>query len=887
MTFKHKLSKRLAILWGIGMMLSAVVPFGCTPDDRIASPSQPNFISLVSQPGSISDLQVTATSDTSVSLAFTAVDDGAGLPSHYDVRLAVAPLSWGAASSASPGSCNAPVAGAASSMVACSVFDLRPTTTYEFQLVAFRGTLDVDAVFGGLSNIARATTGARTPGAVTDLAVSGTTDTTVTLTFTEVNDGTGLPASYDLRFAAAALSWSSASSVARGTCRTPMSGTAIGTKRSCKVRGLDPATRYQFQLVAFRDTLDVNAVFGAFSNIATETTRAAKPGTVNDLVIVGTTDSSVTLSFTEVGDGAGERASYDIRSAPGAFSWPSASSVTRGSCGTPVVGSAVGAKRTCTVLGLAASTGYQFQLVAFRGTLNTASAVFGNLSNLVSDTTTAPQPVVVSVASVSVNPAVTGMVVGRTAQLTVALQDINANALSGRVVTWTTSGAAVATVNDSGLVTAVAAGSAMITATSEGKSGSAAMTVTAVVTTPGTVTNLAVASVTVNAVTLSFTEVRDGAGHPASYDVRYAASPLSWGSAPGVTNGTCVAPLTGSAIGATRTCTVTGLAAATSYQFQLVAYRGTLDVDAEFGGLSNVASATTGNSVSQPPPAPPPAPSASGEPIFNVVAGDVLMFDIDMDSYTSPAQMDAISGPSIHGFYDADFPNNYFVIDGRGGIGHAIRLVYITGPDRLLWKTNPENNNWYAPANAAIVVQYWFRISKNGGPGGSPGYGSTAVGMKWVEFWRMGQSDRTQFGPTAGNATTGPLWSLHAGGSSLIMGYQPVGPYWNQLNNNEWHRATYLLQPASAPGATDGLARMWVDGTKIVDISAAAAGVTPVGGTKVWCTMAEVAQLDTYQTGLINLGEYMNGRSGDGVTDLPMTLDFDDFAWWRLATRVR
>jgi hypothetical protein len=30
----------------------------------------------------------------------------------------------------------------------------------------------------------------------------------------------------------------------------------------------------------------------------------------------------------------------------------------------------------------------------------------------------------------------------------------------------------------------------------------------------------------------------------------------------------------------------------------------------------------------------------------------------------------------------------------------------------------------------------------------------------------------------------------------------------------------------------------------------------------------------------------MNGRLGDGVTDLPMTLDFDDFAWWRLGTRV-
>jgi len=923
----------------------------------------------------VSDLSITATTDTSVSLAFIAVDDGAGLPASYDVRLAVAPLSWGTASSVSWGSCSTPVAGVATgATVACTVLGLRPAGTYEFQLVAYRGTLDVDAVFGELSNSARATTDARTPGAVTDLAVGGTTDTTVTLTFTEVNDGTGLPASYDVRFAAAPLSWGSALNVAQGTCKIPMSGTAIGTQRTCKVRGLDRATRYQFQLVAFRDTFDVNAVFGALSNIATGTTRAAaKPGTVHDLAIVGTTDSAVTLSFTEVGDGTGQPANYDIRSALGGISWPSASSIARGSCATPVVGSAIGANRTCTVHGLAASTGYQFQLVTFRGTLNTASAVFGNLSNVVTDTTAAPQPALVSVASVSVSPPSTGMVVGRTAQFTAALQDASGNALSGRVVTWSMSNALVATVSDSGLVTGVSAGSATMTATSEGKSGTAAISVSPAVTNPGTVSNLAVAGVTPTSVTLSFTEVTDGAGQPASYDVRYAAGSLSWGTAFSATNGTCTSPLTGSAIGATRTCTVAGLTAVTSYQFELVAHRGTLDVDAVFGALSNVAAGTTSASAAPvasvtlspasvslsvggtqqltaslrdangtilsgrtvtwassapllagvngggmvsglavggatitatsegqsggaaitvlatlppPPPPPPPPPSPSGEPVLNVAAGDLPIFQTDMDAYTSPAQMDAIAGPSIHGFYDADYPNNYFVISGRGGSGHAIRLVYLQGPDRLLWKTNPENNNWYSPANAPIVLQYWFRISKNGGAGGSPGYGSTAVGMKWVEFWRMGQSDRTQFGPTAGNATTGPLWSLHAGGSSLIMGYQPVGPYWNQLNNNEWHRATYLLQPASAPGAADGIARMWVDGTKIVDISAAAAGVTPPGGTKVWCTMAEVAQLDTYQTGLINLGEYMNGRSGDGVTDLPMTLDFDDFAWWRLAARV-
>src|SRR2546427_12580348 len=72
------------------------------------------------------------------------------------------------------------------------------------------------------------------------------------------------------------------------------------------------------------------------------------------------------LSFTEVSDGAGQPASYDIRYAVGTMEWGSAPAVTRGSCTTPVAGSAIGAKRTCTVLGLASSTAYQFQLVAFQ-----------------------------------------------------------------------------------------------------------------------------------------------------------------------------------------------------------------------------------------------------------------------------------------------------------------------------------------------------------------------------------------------------------------------------------------------------------------------------------------------------------------------------------------
>jgi uncharacterized protein YjdB len=197
----------------------------------------------------------------------------------------------------------------------------------------------------------------------------------------------------------------------------------------------------------------------------------------------------------------------------------------------------------------------------------------------------------VPVAAVVVSPASAALTVGQTVQLTATPKDASGNPLSGRVVTWASGAPAVATVNGSGLVSGVAAGTATITATSEGQSATATITVTASATPPGTVTDLAVASVTVSSATLTFTEVNDGTGQPASYYMRYAVGTISWGLA------TEVGPIAGTAIGAKRSYTVTGLVASTSYQFQIVAFRGTPNVNAVFGGLSNVASGTTAASA--------------------------------------------------------------------------------------------------------------------------------------------------------------------------------------------------------------------------------------------------------------------------------------------------
>jgi uncharacterized protein YjdB len=203
---------------------------------------------------------------------------------------------------------------------------------------------------------------------------------------------------------------------------------------------------------------------------------AGNPGTVSNLAVVGATEESVILSFTEVHDGTGQPAKYDVRVAPSPISWGSAASVAQGTCATPVVGTSIGATHTCTVLGLSPSTVYGFQLVSFRGTLN-QDAVFGELSNVVNGSTTEAEPA--PVASVSVSPVSASIGVGATRQLTATVKDSAGNTLSGRAITWTSSNVGVASVSSSGVVTGVAEGSATITATCEGQSGTSATTVTA------------------------------------------------------------------------------------------------------------------------------------------------------------------------------------------------------------------------------------------------------------------------------------------------------------------------------------------------------------------------------------------------------------------------
>ncbi|MBK6489200.1 MAG: Ig-like domain-containing protein [Gemmatimonadetes bacterium] len=86
--------------------------------------------------------------------------------------------------------------------------------------------------------------------------------------------------------------------------------------------------------------------------------------------------------------------------------------------------------------------------------------------------------VVVPVAAVTVTPTTGSLVTGQTLSIAATPRDGTGNPLTGRVVTWSSSAATVASVSTSGTVTGVSAGTATITALVEGKSAAATITVT-------------------------------------------------------------------------------------------------------------------------------------------------------------------------------------------------------------------------------------------------------------------------------------------------------------------------------------------------------------------------------------------------------------------------
>ncbi len=163
----------------------------------------------------------------------------------------------------------------------------------------------------------------------------------------------------------------------------------------------------------------------------------------------------------------------------------------------------------------------------------------------------------VPVASVALSPATAALRVGGRQAFTATARDAAGAPLTGRVVAWSSSAAAVATIDSTGLLTAVAPGTATVTATVEGRTATATVTVTpvpvaAVSVSPATVT------VRVGSTQAMTASARDSAGGVLT------GRPVTWQSgAPAIATVSAAGVVTGVAPGtAAITATVEGRTAA-------------------------------------------------------------------------------------------------------------------------------------------------------------------------------------------------------------------------------------------------------------------------------------------------------------------------------------
>jgi hypothetical protein len=211
------------------------------------------------------------------------------------------------------------------------------------------------------------------------------------------------------------------------------------------------------------------------------------------------------------------------------------------------------------------------------------------------------------------------------------------------------------------------------------------------------------------------------------------------------------------------------------------------------------------------------------------------------------------------------------LITGRGGSGLAMRNQYSASTMRHIWQS-PWINGYLGTFNAvanSLVVEVWVRF-----PDAGNFYGN--VGGKFIELW-YSTSDRIQLGITGGAFHFNP----GGVGEGQEIGEQPVDPHPGDLNDANWHRAKILIRNNTSdgsPSSRDGRAAAWVNGTKICDVSSATIGVTPSGGSKEWCSAADVDALPygntTYRIAYLQFPELANDITGT------FNVDHDDLKVW-------
>ncbi len=290
------------------------------------------------------------------------------------------------------------------------------------------------------------------------------------------------------------------------------------------------------------------------------------------------------------------------------------------------------------------------------------------ISSSAAITITPPAPV--PVASVSVTPASSTVQVGATVQLSAITLDASNNALTGRVVTWSTSNAGIASVNQTtGRVTAVGVGSATITATSETKTGTATITVTAPPPAP-------VASVSVSPASATVTS---GGTVQLTATLRDANN--------NILTGRQITWLSSNT--ANATVNASGLVSAISV--------GSVTITASSEGRSSSAAITVGA-----PPPPPPPPPPGGTPVWrgNEPAGMTSISDRQFNSLAEGSWW-TMRAPGAAIVTDATAPQSP---------SNVVRFNFDAGDQGGV---SPEFTELSHTGYRVIYISYWVKHSSN------------------------------------------------------------------------------------------------------------------------------------------------------------------------------
>ncbi len=454
-----------------------------------------------------------------------------------------------------------------------------------------------------------------------------------------------------------------------------------------------------------------------------------------------------------------------------------------------------------------------------------------------------------ALATIAVTPSPDTLHVGGTQQFTAVGRDAGGNVLTV-TPTWSVA-AGGGTISTAGMFTAGSVSGTYantVRATSGSISGSASVAVLPGPISPATsVIGVSSSSIVVGGTATLTLQGKDAAGN----NVTTGGAVVVFSASGGTSTGT---------VGSTKdngngtyTASFTGVGAGTA-----------TSIHATIGG---VAVTTTSPTVTVT------APATDGEPSYNSTTGTLIYTD-SMEGYTSAAAMWNATGAGmrIRQGFSVDTPASQVISPGYGGTGKALRVTYAG--------TYQEGHDWdllnapYLPDTTTHFFQYYARVTMSAPL-------TSTLAFKWFMVFHPA-GDRNQWNthdhlPCPLQASPDPhtYWQDYdVSKLTYCQANQPIGPYPGQVFDGQWHRFTYEYRPNTSAGSRDGISRMWVDGTKIIDISLSAVGVTPPGGYKPWCGYDD---LDALYTQGINLVRWFSTLT----TTVPsFIVDIDNFIWW-------